>query len=128
MAPTAWYLEALADLWPHLHHPWLYIASDEPAKVLPDFARFAPASAADLGVDLGAAGLFGDFHALTQADVLAISNSSFSFAAAMLNRRGTIFLRPDADLEKLIPFAPWNSEVLLRPRSSRRHQQDVSSE
>lgn len=120
VAPSQWYLQALEEMWPHLDAPWLYLASDEPEKVAADFARYAPVTDADLGLDLGPASFYADFYALSQANVVGISNSSFSFAAAMLNERGSIFLRPDPDLARLIPFAPWSSPVLLLPESYRR--------
>ena len=38
---------------------------------------------------------------------------SFSFTAAMLNETAQEFVRPDARLQALVPFEPWNAEVLL---------------
>ena len=114
VAPTAWYLEWLRGLWPTLEDPVLFIASDEPAKVLADFAEFQPITAKDLGAPLPGAEFYPDFHLLTQCDALAISNSSFSFAAALLNERATIFARPHLPTAKLIPFNPWNSETIFR--------------
>ena len=114
VAPTAWYLDWLRGLWPTLEDPVLFIASDEPDKVLADFAEFKPITAKDLGTPLPGAEFYPDFHLLTQCDALAISNSSFSFAAALLNERATIFARPHLPTAKLIPFNPWNSETLFR--------------
>ena len=54
-----------------------------------------------------------DFYILTRADAVAISNSSFSFFAAMLNDRARHFVRPDLDAGRLISFDPWNAPVLL---------------
>jgi hypothetical protein len=51
---------------------------------------------------------------LSQCDIVAISNSSFSFAACMLNEKGKLFFRPHLSAKKLIPFDPWNSEPILR--------------
>ena len=48
-----------------------------------------------------------------KCDILAISNSSFSFAASMLNESAHLFLRPHLLYKKLIPFDPWDSEILL---------------
>ena len=114
VAPSAWYLEWLRSLWPTLEDPVLFIASDEPAKVLADFAEFNPVTAKELGPTLPGADFYPDFFLLSQCDALAISNSSFSFAAAMLNERAGIFARPHLPTQKLIPFNPWNSETLLR--------------
>ena len=114
VAPSAWYRDWLAAVWPALPDPLLYIASDEPRAVLDDFADYAPASRADLGeLDLPL-DAYADFFVLTQAHALAISNSSFSFAAAMLNETAAAFLRPRLGLGKLIPFDPYDAEVIFR--------------
>jgi len=55
---------------------------------------------------------------MTQADVLGISNSTFSFSAAMLNERATMFLRPHWDFRtRFTSFDPWDAEPLLYHRS-----------
>jgi hypothetical protein len=64
-------------------------------------------------LDLAEAEFYLDFYLLSQCDIVAISNSSFSFAACMLSETGKFFFRPDWSTEKLIPFDPWNSEPLL---------------
>jgi hypothetical protein len=46
---------------------------------------------------------------LSQCDILAISNSTFSFAASMLNNNGYNFVRPRLSQKKLIQYDPWNS-------------------
>jgi len=117
VAQTGWYRDWLETLWDSLPAPLLYVASDEPEAVLDDFADYAPACRADLG-DLGEittlCPCYPDFYVLTRADQLAISNSSFSFAAAMLNEKATVFRRPRLGLKKLIPFDPFDAEVIFR--------------
>ena len=76
------------------------------------FCRFSPWSAARLGVDIPGADFLVDHHILRHANHLAISNSSFSFTAAMLNAHAGSFLRPDPTLQELVAFDPWASEVL----------------
>jgi hypothetical protein len=100
-------------LWDTLDAPALYIATDEPAKVLPDFAAYHPITAADLKLPAFGADYYPDFYILGQADHVAISNSSFSFSACMMNERSRTFLRPDLFAGKLMPFDPWNDEPLL---------------
>lgn len=58
-----------------------------------------------------------DFISLVLADKLLISNSSYSFAAAMLNTQAKIFLRPQPIDSKYISFDPWNEHVLLSKQS-----------
>ncbi|MCC3528786.1 MAG: tetratricopeptide repeat protein [Microcoleus sp. PH2017_22_RUC_O_B] len=114
IAPSGWYKEWLNGFWETLDEPVLFIASDEIEDVIADFAEYHPITVKDLGVELPEAPFYPDFYILSQCDVLAISNSTFSFAAAMLNERCKFFFRPNLLQEKLIAFDPWNSEPLLR--------------
>lgn len=113
IAPETWYLTWLEALWPTLSRPVLYIATDD-STVLDAFAAYKPIDASHFGDPLPGAEFFADFYVLTQARHLAISNSSFSFAAAMLNEQATAYLRPEKVGERLIPFDPWAAPVLLR--------------
>jgi len=112
IGPSAWYAKWLDALWPTLKRPVLYVATDD-ASAATEFARFAPVTAADLQLIVPGAEFFTDFHLLVQADALAISNSTFSFAAAMLNARSRSFARPDRAREALVTFDPWNAPVLI---------------
>ncbi|WP_293336591.1 FkbM family methyltransferase [Microcoleus sp. CAWBG58] len=114
VAPTGWYKEWLDGLWETLDEPVLFIASDEIETVIGDFAEYHPITIKDLGVEMPEAAFYPDFYILSQCDVLAISNSTFSFAAAMLNEQCKFFFRPNLLKQKMIPFDPWNSEPLLR--------------
>ena len=114
VAPSEWYKEWLDGLWETLDEPVLFIASDEIETVVESFAEYHPITVKDLGIELPEAPFYPDFYILSQCDVLAISNSTFSFAAAMLNERCKFFFRPHLQKQKLIPFDPWNSEPLLR--------------
>ncbi|MFV3077652.1 glycosyltransferase [Niveispirillum fermenti] len=113
IAPEAWYLDWLADIWPRLERPALYIATDDPAS-LAAFAGYRPLTAAGLGLaPISGAGFLDDFQALCAADILAISNSTFSFTAGLLNDRAMAFHRPDRAAGLLISFDPWASPALL---------------
>jgi hypothetical protein len=118
IAPSKWYHEWLRGFWDTLEKPVLFIASDEPENVLADFADYNPVTYIDLDPTLTpenfCAGFYVDFYMLSRCDAVAISNSTFSHAACMLNETGTIFARPHLPSRKLVPFDPWNSEVLLR--------------
>jgi tetratricopeptide (TPR) repeat protein len=113
IAPNEWYKEWLSSLWKSLNEPLLFIASDEPKKVISDFDDYRPIIVKDLGIELPKAEYYPDFYLLSQCDIVAISNSSYSFAACMLNENCKLFLRPHLPSKKLIPFDPWNSEVLF---------------
>jgi hypothetical protein len=112
IAPCTWYAAWLDTLWEGLKHPVLYVATDDVAAAA-ELARFAPVTAADLPVAVRGAEFYVDFHVLTEADALAISNSTFSFTAAMLNARARVHMRPDPGRRELLAFDPWNAPVLL---------------
>jgi hypothetical protein len=112
IAPSDWYRAWLDRIWPTLDAPVLYIASDDPGAV-GEFARFGAVGAGDLGVALPGADFYLDHYLLSQADHLAISNSTFSFTAAMLNTDAQSLVRPEPDLRSLVPFEPWNTQMLL---------------
>jgi hypothetical protein len=128
VAPMQWYRSWLDGLWARRRRPVLFVASDSLPMVLPALARYRPVTARDLGVevppellglDLPAAHLqksvdfFPDWFVLTRCHALAISNSTFSFTASMMNETASSFVRPDLRARALMPFDPWNSEPLL---------------
>ena len=112
--PFEWYRDWLNQIWSTLENPVLYIATDEPEKAIAHFSEYHPVTAQDLNVELPGADFYPDFYLLSQCDRVAISNSTFSFAACMLNQRGQQFVRPHFQSQKLIPFEPWNSDPVLR--------------
>src|SRR5262245_55039994 len=114
VAPPAWYLDWLHDLWPTLARPVLFVATDEPS-LLEAFGAFAAVGWQQLDCEIPGADYLLDHYLLSQADHLAISNSSFSFTSAMLNVRARQFFRPHPDRRTLTAFDPWNAPVLLDP-------------
>ena len=114
IAPWEWYQEWLRGFWDTLENPVLYLASDEVEKVREYFAPYHPLTAQDLEVQLPGAEFYPDFYLLSHADAIAIANSTFSFAASMLNTRAKFCFRPHFPSRKLIPFDPWNSPPLFR--------------
>jgi hypothetical protein len=120
IAPERWYAHWLGALLPRLDAPVLYVATDDP-QARESFAQFSPLGAADLGVSIPGAEFFLDHHVLSQAQHLAISNSSFSFTAALLNEGAAGFARPDPVARALVAFEPWRSPVLVdAPRAELR--------
>ena len=114
IAPPEWYLAWLSAIWPGLDKPVLYVATDD-ETVVPRFAEFSPWDARRLDVHIPGADFMVDHHVLRNADKVAISNSTFSFTAAMLNQRALTFMRPHPNRRELVPFEPWASPVLLLP-------------
>lgn len=112
IAPVSWYLDWLETVWPTLDRPVLFIATDDPA-LLREFAAYRPVTARDLAEPIAGAEFFTDFHVLCHADQVAISNSSFSFVATMLNRYAGGFHRPDPARRALVSYDPWASPVLI---------------
>ncbi|PKM80487.1 MAG: hypothetical protein CVU89_13115 [Firmicutes bacterium HGW-Firmicutes-14] len=113
IAPTAWYKNWLRTIWSKVPDPVLFIASDEIEAVTPDFSEYHPVTMQDLFSSLPKNYFYPDFYLLTQCHILAISNSSFSFTASMLNNKAKSFLRPVLHLKRLHPYNPWASDPLL---------------
>ena len=105
-ASPEWYLAWLEEVWSTLSNSVLFIASDDLDAVLADFAEYSPVTAKALGVDFPEAEFYPDFYILSKCDVLAISNSTFSFIAALLNENAQCFVRPYLPTKELIPFLP----------------------
>jgi hypothetical protein len=106
IAPVEWYLKWLKDNWSKLHNPKLFIASDEIEKAREDFKEYDPATFKDDN-------FLCDWYILQKADILLISNSTFSFTAAMLNE-GLKCWRPDFEKKEMVLFDPWDSEPILK--------------
>jgi len=116
IAPVEWYLNWLRLNWKSLDNPVLFIASDEIEKAREAFKEYDP-------VTFSEDNFLCDFYMLRRADVLLISNSTFSFMAAMLNEEGvgrkipfemSKFYRPDFVQKKMTPFDPWDSDPILK--------------
>lgn len=110
--PLRWYLEQLERLWPTLDRPFLYIASDALEEVVDAFRQYDPVTSAELGPPLPEHDFYRDFYVLQHCDVLLIPNSTFSFAAAMLNAGLQQGYRSHLPARGFIPFDPWNSKPL----------------
>ena len=106
-ASVALYYNWLKALWPALDRPILFLASDDLDGVRRDLEEFHPVTSERFGIPIPTAKFYPDFYALTQADHLAISDSTFSFAAAMLNTGCRSFFRPELAKTGLFPFDPW---------------------
>ncbi|MCC5606699.1 FkbM family methyltransferase [Nostoc sp. CHAB 5834] len=126
IAPSQWYLEWLENIWPTLDEPVLFIASDEIGKVKQDFSQYNPVTTRDLNCELEQADFYPDFYLLSKCDILAISNSSFSFAAAILNEEGKLFMRPHLPSKKLITFDPWSAETVFLDAKIEHYQRQKS--
>lgn len=99
-----------------LREPMLYIASDDLPYCRDVFKAMQQpiVTAEDLFTGLDAqTALMSDFMAMMCADVLLAANSSLSVAASTMNDRASLFMRPCPREDRLIPFVPWHSHVLL---------------
>jgi hypothetical protein len=118
--PTKWYWEWLDTIWDELENPVLFICSDNIDSVINDFEKFSPVTSLDLNVKLPEKfqdldiEFYIDYFMLSNCDVIAISNSIFSFTACMMNESGKMFVRPSWNFStRFQEFDPWNSEPLL---------------
>lgn len=118
-APTSWYLNWLQKIWPTLDNPLLFVASDDINAVLRDFAEYNPLTADTVGMGMPdhmktlKAGFFPDWFGLTQCDVLAISNSTFSFSACMMNRQPNARFFRAHYRGVMEPIDPWNADPIV---------------
>ena len=117
VAPNSWYLRALDVIWPTLDQPVLYIATDDPAT-RQAFSRFNPIKADPQSFSLAVPDYFIDHYILSKADLLMISNSTFSFTAAMLNKGAQATFRPDPATQSMVAFSPWNAPVGLSAKET----------
>jgi glycosyltransferase involved in cell wall biosynthesis len=107
LVPERWYLDWLKRIWPTLRDPLLFVATDEPDALLPEFAEFNPISA---GFDPPVQRLpahVRDFETLRRADYLAICNSSFSRMAAVLASSAQKCFLPSFQKKCFVPYEPW---------------------
>ena len=110
--PIGWVRDVLEQEWDGLDEPLLYVATDD-HRAVKLLKRYNPVTWQYFSVEAYPAYYY-DFWALSRVNhMLIASNSSFSFAAAMLNETCSTFMRPSLSAHKLIPFDPWISPVLL---------------
>ena len=120
MPPLKWWADWLESIWDELDEPVLYLCSNNVNEVRHWFKKFKPFTSDDFPTQPPArlkgipVGFYRDYYMMTQADVVAASNSTFSFTAAMLNERATRFVRPHWDFAtRFTDFDPWNADPLL---------------
>jgi len=105
----------------------LYVATDEPEKVLPHFEKYNPLSQFDFAANgnLGKR-IFADYFMMTKADLLICSNSSFSWIASLCNEKCQDFIRPNKENE-LELYNPWESSscVELDRKFKRNNERDM---
>jgi FkbM family methyltransferase len=116
-APCMWYEKWIEEEGLSPAEFSIYICSEEPKTYQSRFKDFDVTSYDSLGLDANLSVVV-DTYIMSRADMLAISNSSLSFFAAMLNRKANRFVRPDINAERLVSFDPWNSDVLQRQNLS----------
>ncbi|HEX3731254.1 MAG TPA: hypothetical protein VHV47_15690 [Opitutaceae bacterium] len=112
-APARWYAEWLETIAPQHPNALVYLCSEAPQLLTQYFPRHQVLHSGLLPQLPPAVAFLLDFHVMSQADALAISNSSFSFLAAMLNERAATFVRPRLGERDLASFDPWDAPVLL---------------
>lgn len=105
-SPLQIYGDWLDRVWGDLDDPVLFVSTDDPS-VVPEFARFRPATSDDFPVRWEGLEYLQDFHVLSQADVVAISTGAFAQTAVALNRNARLLLKPGEDNGALVPFEPW---------------------
>lgn len=131
LTPNRWYLEWLEKHWDDYDDPVLLIASETPEDRRA-FAKYKPVMSSDL-VQLGcdpyrvynyleadmaaptreSMDWFPDWWLLTQCNVLAMGNSTFSYTAAMVARQLQACYRSRLSLQAFERIDPWNDWPLV---------------
>ncbi len=106
VAPVSWYRTQLAEIWQSLETPVLYIASEDP-EIRLQFLDYPVVTCNELLPLVPGAEFYTDWFVMSQADLLLISNSSFSYTAALTNRVASRFYRPSRLDQRLYQFDPW---------------------
>jgi hypothetical protein len=99
----------LAENWDNWRNPRLVVLSDNPARANRAFSQFVPYHTPPIVLPIPGAEFYPDYFLMTQADVLIISRSTFSFTASLLNSCDARFYRPTTDKASIVPFAPWDT-------------------
>jgi FkbM family methyltransferase len=95
----------------------IYIASETPEIYRNRFKGFDVFTSLDAGCSAELA-LYFDFFVMSRASKIAISNSTFSFFASMINCNSDAFFRPCGDVQALIPYSPWRDPVFINKEYS----------
>jgi len=118
--PSKWYCEWLETIWDEFEDPVLFLCSNDLGSIIDDFKKFSPVTGKDLEIKLPETmkdlniDFYIDFFMLSNCDVVATSNSVFSFASCLLNLQAKMFVRPHWNFSsKFIVFDPWDSYPLL---------------
>ncbi len=103
----------------YIENAEVYIASDAPEECLSIFHEngLNPFTVKSFFPDIDLASgtsLMLDLSAISMANVLFASNSSFSLFGSLLNNEDALFFRPSPEDKKMIGFLPWNTQVLLK--------------
>ena len=118
-APTSWYVEWLKQIWGTVENPILVVTSDALKLVIDDFAEFNPVTTNSAGMNMPVsmkglkAGFFPDWYALTQCDIVGISNSTFSFSACLMNERENLRVYRAHYAHRMVEISPWNADPIV---------------
>jgi hypothetical protein len=113
ITPLQWYVDCIGECLSNIENLRVYIASDEPNEVYSELSPLCKYPLLRTNPNITDA-TFWDFLVLTRCDYLMISNSTFGFAASMLNERGKDFWRPKLSARKLVSYNPWNAPLVLK--------------
>ena len=107
LVPEDWYLDWLRAIWPTLRDPVLFVGTDEPDAILPQFQEFETVSATFGPVAQKLPDYIRDFEAMRRSDYLAICNSSFGRMAAILAESTQKCFLASFPAQSFVPYEPW---------------------
>lgn len=127
-APSSWYRTWINQKRYEPSKNIIYICSEEPEIFEERFSGFKVLHAKKIpNLDKNLYWLF-DFFVLTMANKVAISNSTFSFLASMLNDKSDSFVRPSFKKRALLQYDPWDSEVLEKFNVSEEDHENLKNQ
>lgn len=113
LTPLRWYADCIRENLSGVKDLFVYLASDELNAVYDELSPLCTLPILRPQPNK-ADSTFYDLMMLTRCDYMMISNSTFGFAASMLNEKAKKFWRPCLSKKKLITYDPWNAPVVIK--------------
>lgn len=112
-APCSWYERWLESEGLEACDHLVFVCSEDAARYASRFAGYEVATSERFALELGLEPWLVEFMVMCGSDALAISNSTFSFFASLLNETARCFVRPVWEQGGLVAFDPWDAQPLL---------------
>jgi hypothetical protein len=99
----------LLESWSQWVRPRLIVISDDVQRAKASFQALRPYGTPAVSLPIVGAEFYPEYFLMTQADVLLVSRSTFSFTASLLNEVSNSLFRPTEGRTGVVRFDPWNA-------------------